>query len=166
MTAPGAARIPTVRPDRETVPRALLRAIGVLLTLCLIMVAAARITGMEPVASPPPSSPDQVRRILIETAPGGVTVTDVDTGGTIAELHEQAGGFVGGVERAVARERLKHGVPRVAPVELIRWRDGRLSLLDPSTGWRIELRGFGQDNFAAFAALLHAPAPSNEGDES
>jgi hypothetical protein len=32
--------------------------------------------------------------------------------------------------------------------------NGRLSIHDPSTGWRADLMGFGADNAAAFAKLL------------
>ena len=41
------------RPDREQVPRVLLRAIAVLLALTVAMVAWARITGQPPAALPP-----------------------------------------------------------------------------------------------------------------
>jgi putative photosynthetic complex assembly protein len=162
MTAP--YRI-AANPEKERIPRLLLRAIGALLVFCLAMVAAARITGMDPIAAPPPSQPQEMRRIVMAPQEGGVVITDAETGQVVARLIEQGGGFVGGVHRALARVRDTHDAPALAPVHLVRWRDGRLSLLDPATGWRAELQGFGVDNHLAFAALLEgAPKGQSEGD--
>jgi putative photosynthetic complex assembly protein len=163
MTAQYAA--PRISDARQTVPRVLLRAIGALLLVCLVMVAAARWSGMEPVASPPEAEVETMRRIVIAPKGEGVVVTDADTGALIADLEELGGGFVGGVHRAMARVRDTADAPALAPAELIRWQDGRLSLIDTATGWRVELQGFGDDNHRAFVALLRgATTGQSKGD--
>jgi len=37
----------------------------------------------------------------------------------------------------------------------VEWRNGRLTLDDPETGYHIELNAFGPDNVAAYRTLLH-----------
>ena len=45
-------------------------------------------------------------------------------------------------------------VNQTIPFELIARADGRLTLLDPATGNRIDLESFGKDNVIEFAVLL------------
>ena len=40
------------------------------------------------------------------------------------------------------------------PVRLIAYANGRLTVLDPETGWSVELGDFGSDNKAAFERLM------------
>ena len=128
------------------IPRALQRAIGGLVGL---------ITGQPPAAKYPDDLAVVQERalVLIPRADGGIRVEDAD-GALRAELGPEAVGFVGGLQRALARVRMLADVPADAPVRLVRWADGRLTLIDPATGWRAELLGFGRDNTEAFARLL------------
>jgi hypothetical protein len=41
-----------------------------------------------------------------------------------------------------------------APLRLVRRENGHVAILDDTTGWSIELIGYGQDNVAAFAKLI------------
>lgn len=155
--SPGARRrIVNTRSDQvATVPRVILRAIGALVVLSVVMVSWARITGMEPAASPPKQAAQAETMLLIEAdGLASVTVREAGTGALVAELSNEAAGFVAGVHRAVLRQRMLAGAPADDPVRLVRWEDGTMSLIDPSTGWRAELFGFGVDNAEAFARLL------------
>lgn len=143
------------RPAGERLPPILITAILALILTSLALVTVARLTGMEPVASPPPSAIIAERVIVIDgSLGGGATVRDAD-GALIAELDPTEAGFINGVHRALGRTRMLHAVDPAAPVRLIAFADGRLGLRDPETGWRVELIGFGDTNRDAFAALLN-----------
>jgi putative photosynthetic complex assembly protein len=64
--------------------------------------------------------------------------------------------------RALARERHRENIGPQAPFVLVGRTDGRLTLLDPSTGQRIDLEAFGPSNAAVFASLrLAGPATAS-----
>ena len=147
------------RAHARQVPPVLLRGAAILVIGAIVLIGAARLTGVPPAALPPLSAPAVERSIaIVRDGAGGVRVSDAATGRLIAALDMESAGFIGGVDRALARERMKHGLDPALPVRLVRWQDGRLSLLDPATGWRAELVGFGPDNQKAFARLLDSPA--------
>lgn len=140
--------------DRELVPRVLLRAVGLLVASALAIATFARVTGMEPAAMPPQSEIVQQRALVIYGDMAGAARV-FDTEGTlITDLDPTQGGFISGVWRALARVRTTYDVDIHAPLQLLRFADGRLALRDDLTGWRAELQGFGRDNRAAFARLL------------
>ncbi len=141
--------------DREMIPRTLLRAMLALVLACLTIVTYARLTDRPLEATPPADMAILKQRavVLQGSMSGAARVLDAD-GNVIADLGESEGGFVSGMWRVLQRERAKHRVAPDAPVRLIAWADGRLSLIDDSTGWRAELTGFGRDNLAVFARLM------------
>lgn len=153
------AEISTIQPprDREAIPRVLLAAVGGLVLLTLAMTGFARITGMEPAAMPRDSVGVEREASIVITGAlgGGATITDPE-GRLILEMNTLEAGFVNGVQRALARTRMKAGADQTAPVRLVAFSDGRLGLRDDVTGWRAELIGFGDDNAAAFAKILAA----------
>lgn len=154
-----------VHRDVQQIPRAILRAAGVMVVGSILVVGAARLTGLPPAAMPPEAGEVQSRMIRIAgDGAGGVIVTDTATGAVIADLAMAKAGFIAGVDRALNRERMKRSADPDLPVRLVRWADGRLSLIDPATGWRVELMGFGPDNLDAFARLL-GPAGQAQGGE-
>jgi putative photosynthetic complex assembly protein len=63
-------------------------------------------------------------------------------------------GFLRGTLRAVVRERKLRGLVSNEPLQLISRADGRLTLLDPATGSRLDLESFGPTNAAVFARWL------------
>ncbi len=141
-------------PDRDLVPRAMVRAMFALVMLCLILVSAHVWTG-QPVTSAPPESPVRVEKTLFLQGDmaGAARVLD-GTGSVIADLSPEEGGFVSGVWRVLQRERTLARVPLDGPVIVSAFENGRMAITDPSTGWNADLMGFGQDNAAAFARLL------------
>ena len=76
------------------------------------------------------------------------------TDGRVVKVIEGEAGFVRGILRAMARERRIKEVNQAIPFEFIARADGRLTLLDPATGNRIDLESFGKDNVIEFAVLL------------
>lgn len=91
-----------------------------------------------------------------------VIVTDAATGSEIAAYKKDMGGFVRGSLRAFERMRMVAKVSQTAPYRLIKWQAGTVSLSDTTTGERIYLEAFGQDNAAAFEALLGAQGGASQ----
>lgn len=146
-------RAQAARDQRAMIP--LLRAVAALLILTLAMVTIARVTGLEPAATPDDSVPIVAERLIQITGAldGSAKVAD-EKGEVFVDLGPMQGGFINGVNRALERVRMLNKVEGNPPVRLIRYADGRLALRDPATGWRTELIGFGNTNRDAFAALL------------
>ncbi|MDA0963009.1 MAG: photosynthetic complex assembly protein PuhC [Proteobacteria bacterium] len=143
--------------DDELVPVFMVRAMFALVVVCLVLVSAARITG-RPLESTPPDGAIVKERLIYLSGDtsGAARVLDAN-GSVIADLPGDQGGFIAGIERVIARERLKRNLPDDGPV-LLQLREGnRLSIADPLTGWSAELMGFGLTNTRSFARLLDQP---------
>ena len=142
-------RVP-VAPDRF--PRWILYFSAGIIVFSLISVGLIRITG---------NGPDQlaaaptVQRSLIfeDQKDGGVRVADGVSGQTLTVLYGEQG-FVRGALRALARERFSRGIGSSQAFDLIARVDGRVTLMDPSTGQRVDLESFGPTNTAEFARFL------------
>ena len=142
-------RVP-VAPD--SFPRWILYFSAGIIVFSLISVGLIRITG---------NGPDQlaaaptVQRSLIfeDQKDGGVRVADGVSGQTLTVLYGEQG-FVRGALRALARERFSRGIGSAQPFDLIARVDGRVTLMDPSTGQRVDLESFGPTNTAEFARFL------------
>lgn len=140
--------------DKELVPRIMMRMVLVLILSVLAIVGYARLTDRPLIATPPEAATVISRDVLLSgDMAGTATIRELD-GTLIADLTPDEGGFISGVWRVILRERTKHRVALDGPVTLIRKENGRVSILDPSTGWSADLMGFGADNARAFARLL------------
>ncbi|MFN5509189.1 MAG: photosynthetic complex assembly protein PuhC [Burkholderiales bacterium] len=136
----------------DSFPRWILYFSAGIIAFSLISVGLIRITG---------NGPDQlaaaptVQRSLIfeDQKDGGVRVADGVSGQTLTVLHGEQG-FVRGALRALARERFSRGIGSAQPFDLIARVDGRVTLMDPSTGQRVDLESFGPTNTAEFARFL------------
>lgn len=139
-----------VAPD--TFPRWILVFAAGIIAFSLISVGLIRITG---------NGPDQkaaaatVQRALVfqDQKDGGVLVTDGVTGQTLTVLYGEQG-FVRGALRALSRERYSRGIGPSQAFELIARVDGRVTLMDPATGQRVDLESFGPTNTAEFTRFL------------
>lgn len=133
------------------------RLMGSLLLLVLLAVGWARWQG---VAVRFEDAPVRWQRELHfeDTPQGDVLAIDALSGQTIARFEGEQG-FVRGTLRALARERSRRGLGPDAPLQLVARHDGRLTLMDPATGQRIELESFGSSNLARFASLQPTPPP-------
>ena len=87
---------------------------------------------------------------------GSIAVIDAKPAAGLLERVQGEQGFLRGSLRALARERrMRERRRRLPPFELLAARaDGRLTLMDPATGARIDLESFGPTNAAVFARLL------------
>lgn len=143
------------RRDREMIPRVLVRAMFGFMALSLVTVAFVRWTDQPMSAVPPQDVAIKEQRVIkiFSEMNGSARIVDID-GTLVADLGPSEGGFIAGVSRALTRVRMGHNVLASEPVRVVRYEDGRLTLIDDATGWRAELFGFGHDNAAAFARLL------------
>lgn len=106
-------------------------------------------------------APVERRRLAFaDSETGAVIVSDATSGATITRFgrDSEGGGFVRGVMRGLARERMMNGIGASPPFELTLWEDGSLSLEDTATGRMIELGSFGHTNRATFARFLERSA--------
>lgn len=136
----------------NVLPRRVLLSIGLVLLATLIAVAAVRISGTN--ISVPDEAAVAVRELRFEDRPdGSVVVIDATTKSVI---HTMTGenGFFRGALRGLARERRRAGLGSEQPFQLIARADGRLTLVDPATGQRIDLESFGPTNAAVFARFM------------
>ncbi len=140
--------------DREMVPRVLVQAMFGLMAAALALVAYAQITD-QPMRGVPDLAP--VVREMPITLDGdrssGIAILDA-TGQQIAHSGRDKAGFIDVIWVSVARARKLDGIAGNPPLTLIRRADGVTAILDPATGWSIELIGYGADNVAAFARLF------------
>lgn len=106
----------------------------------------------------PDAPAKQVKQLRFEDRPdGSILVVDYQTKQQIDVITGEAG-FVRGALRTLAQERKRRGISSEPPFELIAREDGRLTLVDPSTGRMIDLESFGVMNSQHFARLLRADA--------
>lgn len=138
------------RDEEIVVPRGALLGAGALAAF-VIAVAALSAGG-----APPPSPPAaETRRLLFEEDGDGGLVVRATDGAVLDRLAIQGDSFAITAALSVAG-RVGAGAdpePRFA-LDLRREAEGALALVDPATGRRLPLRGFGPDNAAALAHWL------------
>ena len=127
------------------------RLIGALLLAVLLAVGWARWQGVGLRFADAPTTWSRDLQ-FVDTTDGDVLAVDAASHQSVARFSGEQG-FLRGTLRALARERQRRGVDRSAPLQLLGRQDGRLTLLDPATGQRIELEAFGPTNAAVFASL-------------
>lgn len=140
--------------DRDMVPAVLVKAMFALMLASIALVGFARLTDRPVIAVAPHS--DVVREIaitLIGDRSTGVQIFGAD-GAKLAHSTDHKAGFIDVIWVSVMRERLLHDIPSDAPLRLVRRENGHVAVVDETTGWKIELIGYGQDNVAAFANLI------------
>lgn len=146
----------------EPIPRAAIIAACSFVLMTLAGVSIARLAGLPPEASPAAIRAQgnvaavKSRDLQFADQPdGSLRVIDAANGQTAKLIVAGSeSGFIRGVMRGMARERLKAGVGHDAPFRLTLWQNGQLTLKDAATDRDVELSGFGDTNRAAFAALL------------
>lgn len=138
-------------PPSRTSPALL---IALLAVGAVVGVAVARLSGMDPRQAP--DAPAVATRSLVfsDRADGSIAVVDARSGALVHTVAPGEQGFIRGAMRGLARERKLRGLGADVPFELVARADGRVTLLDPATGRRIDLESFGPDNLGAFTQLL------------
>ena len=127
-----------------------------LVLVSLAGVSAVRLSGVE-IRTPDAGTVVSRSLRFEDLADGGIRVLDARSGAEVQRVQGE-GGFLRGALRVMARERRMRELGPEAAFELLGRADGRLTLLDPATGVRIDLESFGPTNAGAFVSLLN-PAP-------
>jgi putative photosynthetic complex assembly protein len=139
---------------RPTLP---LAALGVLVLVSVLGVGAVRLAGISPQQQADAATLSTRQLHFEDRADGGIAVLDARTGALLDTVAPGTNGFLRSTMRGLVRERKRQGLGAEQPFELLGRADGRLTLVDPGTGRRIDLESFGPSNAAVFARLL-APA--------
>lgn len=156
--------LPAATPRHVVLPRSVLAAIGLLVLVALAGTAVVRWSGVE-IREPDARTVASRELRFDDGADGSIVITDALTGQPAARVNGEQG-FLRGTLRALARERRRAGIDAGPPFRLLARADGRLTLLDPATGQRIDLESFGPTNAAVFARLLPGAAtPTNKSQE-
>jgi putative photosynthetic complex assembly protein len=136
----------------DTFPKWVLYCAGGIIAFSLIAVGLVRITGNGP--DQRAAAPTVQRSLLFQDhKDGGVLVADGQTGEKLTVLYGEQG-FVRGALRALTRERQSRALGSDLPFDLVVRVDGRVTLMDPSTGSRVDLESFGPTNTAEFTRFL------------
>ncbi len=144
--------------DHEPFPRGALLAAAALLGVALAGTAAvrlARVSGAVPHVSAP-AAVTAVSLRFADAADGSIKVSDAVSGAQVSTVAPGTGGFVRGVMRGMARDRIARHIGEAPPFRLSRDHAGQLWLQDSATGRLIDLEAFGSGNRASFAAFLPA----------
>ena len=149
-----------VAPPAETFPRGALIATGALLLSVVGGVAAVRIAKLSapPVPVVAPAATASVDLRFADRPDGSIRVTEAGAGAVVATLAPGTNGFVRGVMRGMARDRMSRGLGAQVPFRLSRDTAGRLWLQDLATRRLVDLEAFGGDNRTAFAVFLPGSA--------
>jgi len=142
-------------------PRLPLAACAALALTALVGVGVVRFTGVGSGLSEV-APVVQARTLRFEDRiDGGITVRDARNGAVIGDVAPGTNGFLRSAMRGLVRERKREGIGPEMPFALVVRNDGRLTLEDPGTHRRIDLRSFGATNAGVFEALLvAAPLPA------
>lgn len=92
-------------------------------------------------------------------ADGTALVRNAADNTILEKLPADGSGFIRGVMRALLRERKIHAKPADAPFRLVQQADLNIIILDPATGTRMGLNGFGPTNVQAFGQLIARGQP-------
>jgi putative photosynthetic complex assembly protein len=133
-----------------------LAAMAALVLSSLIGVGLVRLAGLS-AQQQPDAATLAVRQLRFEDRDdGGIEVRDARSGALLDTVAPGTNGFLRSTMRGLVRERKRQGLGPETPFELLGRSDGRLTLVDPGTGRRVDLESFGPSNSAVFARLMSA----------
>jgi len=152
--------------DTEPFPRSALLAAGALVAFSLIGTTAVRLAKLSaPEASAVSSAPRAVASLdlrFADQADGSIRITRAADDSLAGTVHPGEGGFIRGVMRGLARDRISRHIGAEPPFRLALSGDGQLTLLDTATGRLIDLESFGAGNRASFFELLRPQLVSQQ----
>ncbi len=130
-------------------------AFGLVLLAILSVAIVAWVRNTAPPAGTSDSTPIAQQRLLrfVDQPDGSISAIDHHNNRLVQNFQGEQG-FLRGTLRALVRERRMRSLTEQAPFELIAYRDGRLTLRDPSTSATIALESFGTTNLGVFARLI------------
>jgi putative photosynthetic complex assembly protein len=153
--------------DTEPFPRFALFAAGALVAASLIGTAAVRLVKNAALDAPAATSTEAVPVASLDLrfadqADGSIRITRAPDGGLAGTVHPDEGGFIRGVMRGLARDRISRHIGEAPPFRLALSGDGQLTLFDTATGRLIDLESFGEGNRASFFELLRPQIVSQQ----
>jgi putative photosynthetic complex assembly protein len=145
--------------DTEPFPRFALLSAGALVAVSLIGTAAVRLARTSAPEAPAAVSAESVPVASLDLrfkdeADGSIRITRAADDGLAGTVHPGEGGFIRGVMRGLARDRISRHIGEEPPFRVSLSRDAQLTLLDTATGRLIDLESFGQGNRDSFFELL------------
>ncbi|MEM9177975.1 MAG: photosynthetic complex assembly protein PuhC [Myxococcota bacterium] len=146
----------TSRDPQQPFPNGVAIAAGFLVVVAILASGIARWTDLGTVRLPRQHAISSVQLAFEDRADGSVAIVDFESARDRRVLAMGEGGFIRSAVRGLARERTRRGLGSDSPFELVRWSDGRISLVDPETGRSIEVDAFGPDNARPFRELLES----------
>ncbi len=136
----------------DMIPRPLLLAMLGLVLATLALTTFSVVTGRAKVGVPQDAAIVNQRSIILQGG-GAQAVTVLDENGQLlADLPH--GGFITVIQNGLERARTVARADQSKPVRIVEYANGRLTVIDDTTGWSVELGGFGSDNRAAFERLM------------
>lgn len=151
-------------PVQDPFPRGALIGVGIMLAVVLAGTATARLVRLSgpvaPLTAPPAVAAVDLR--FADEADGSVQVREARSGALVSTLAPDTNGFVRGVMRGMARDRLSRHIGAGPPFHLSRDAASHLWLQDTATGRLIDLEAFGSGNRGAFAAFMPSPPTGGE----
>ena len=137
--------------DREMIPRRLVYAMFSLAAASLILTTGAVLSG-RPLSGVPPVEPAvATHEVILEGEDNAAIVTTTE--GTVL-LDTEQGAFITVIRNGLETARRRHRITDNPPVTITEYESGRMALLDPATGWQVELSSFGQGNLRHFRRLF------------
>jgi putative photosynthetic complex assembly protein len=156
--------------DHEPFPRGALIAAAVLVGFSLAATTVVRLvrinTPPAPVTASQPAPALTADLRFSDEADGSIRVQNARTDRVVATIQPGVGGFVRGVMRGLARDRISRHIGEAPPFRLSQARDGRMTLEDTATGRLIDLQSFGSGNRDSFVQLLQASGAQSLGSKS
>ncbi len=141
------------KPPFPTLP--LYGALG-LVVFAVFIVGVSKFSERDPTVREK-AEPRQTRDLqFVDLPDGAIEIKDAATGSAIDVVPPGQNGFMRVTMRSLARQRRLQNIGSEPPFRLTAWSDGTVSLEDPSTGKRVNLRAFGEDNARSIAYLMSA----------
>ena len=152
---------------KSPVSRTGLIAASSLVFISLALTTASRVSQIlkpaSDVAAAAASAPaNAIELVFLDETDGSIQVRRSEDRSLVQLIKPGTGGFVRGVMRGFARDRMVRGVGSAPPFQLAVAQTGQLTLTDMATGRVTVLEAFGSTNRAAFASML----PSADSDGS
>jgi putative photosynthetic complex assembly protein len=146
--------------DHEPFPRGALIAAAALVGFSLLATTAVRLVRINapstPIAAALPAPALAADLRFSDQADGSIRVQNARTDRVVATIQPGVGGFVRGVMRGLARDRISRHIGETPPFRLSEAQNGSMTLEDTATGRVIDLQSFGSGNRESFLQLLQA----------
>jgi putative photosynthetic complex assembly protein len=157
MTALPSSTVSPAHVARSPVSKAaLIAAIG-LVFISLAAVTASRVSQLmtrpAPIAAAAPPL-NAIALVFVDEPDGSIQVRNSDDRRLVQLIKPGTGGFVRGVMRGFARDRMVRDIGSAPPFLLALSQAGQLTMTDMATGRITVLEAFGSTNRASFASML------------